>query len=169
MKFIQRLFLPGLLLFVGAASTLSAVQRYQFSPPRPAYEKWLNEDVVYIIDDAERGAFQRLVTDEERDHFMEQFWERRGPKSRSEHYRRLEFANKRFTTASGMPGWQTDRGHMYILYGPPDEIDSHPKGAPHPWESWGYKHIEGDSEMSFYRFVDSGGNGDFRLAPRSGH
>jgi GWxTD domain-containing protein len=140
-----------------------------------AYAKWLNEDVVYIIDDAERAAFLKLRTDEERTHFIEQFWERRNPmpgsaenKFKIEHYRRIAFTNKHFASAS-VPGWQTDRGHMYILYGPPDEIDSHPKGTPHPWESWGYQHMENDTEMSFFRFIDSNGTGNFRLAPSNGH
>jgi GWxTD domain-containing protein len=140
-----------------------------------AYAKWLNEDVVYIIDDAERAAFLKLKTDDERTHFIEQFWERRNPmpgsaenKFKIEHYRRIAFTNKHFASAS-VPGWQTDRGHMYILYGPPDEIDSHPKGTPSPWESWGYRQFSNDGQMSFFRFIDSHGTGDFRLAPSNGH
>jgi len=139
------------------------------------WAKWLNEDVVYIIDDAERAAFLKLTTDEERQQFTEQFWERRNPTPGStenrfkiEHYRRIAFTNKHFASPS-VPGWQTDRGHMYVLYGPPDEIDSHPKGTPHPWESWGYQHMENDTEMSFFRFIDSNGTGNFRLAPSNGH
>jgi len=140
-----------------------------------SYEKWLNEDVFYIIDDAERQAFQKLTSDDERNCFVQQFWERRDPtpgtaenEFKVEHYRRIAFANKHFSR-TGTAGWQTDRGHMYILYGPPDEIDSHPKGSPHPWESWGYHHMENDTEMSFFRFIDSKGTGDFRLAPSNGH
>jgi GWxTD domain-containing protein len=140
------------------------------------YNKWLDEDVVYIIDDAERAAFQKLTTDEERACFVDQFWERRNPTPgasenafKTEHYRRIEVANKRFPNASGAPGWQTDRGHMYILYGPPDEIDSHPSAKPQPYEMWGYRSVDGQSEMSFFRFVDKSGRGDYRLAPSTGH
>lgn len=140
----------------------------------PSYSKWLNEEVVYIIDDAERAAFQKLTTDQERDHFIEQFWERRNPapgssanKFKQEHYRRLAYANQHFRTASGTPGWQTDRGHMYIVYGPPDEIDSHPKGPQTSFgiETWMYRHIEGLGDNDFITFIDRTGRSDYRVAP----
>lgn len=143
-----------------------------------SYSKWMNEDVVYIIDDAERAAFQKLTTDQERDHFIEQFWERRNPtpgssanKFKQEHYRRLAYANQHFRTASGTPGWQTDRGHMLIVYGPPDEIDSHPKGPQTPVgiETWMYRHVEGLGENEFITFIDRTGRGDYRLAPGNAH
>jgi GWxTD domain-containing protein len=144
------------LLFVTAALALGAWQR---DPPRSPvlracpdvnsagssvggtldYTRWLNEDVFYIADDAERAAFKSLTTNAERDCFIDQFWLRRDPtpgtpenEFKDEHYRRLAYANKHFATVSGAPGWQTDRGHIYILYGPPDEIDSHLK-ASHPY------------------------------------
>jgi GWxTD domain-containing protein len=97
------------------------------------WQKWLNEDVVYLISDQEKAAFERLKTDEERQQFVEQFWARRDPtpdtpenEFKEEHYRRIAYANNHF--ASKVPGWKTDRGRIYILYGPPDEIDSHPAG-----------------------------------------
>jgi len=143
-----------------------------------SYSKWLNEDVVYIIDDGERAAFQRLTTDQERDHFIEQFWERRNPapgsspnKFKEEHYHRLAYANQHFRTASGTPGWQTDRGHMLIVYGPPDEIDSHQKGSQRPFgvEIWLYRHVEGLGDNEFVTFIDRTGRGDFHLAPGNAH
>ena len=98
------------------------------------YRKWLNEDVAYIITDEERSAFKRLQTDEEREQFIEQFWLRRDPtpdtfenEFREEHYRRIAYANEHY--ASGIPGWETDRGRIYITFGPPDEIESHPSGG----------------------------------------
>ena len=129
-----------------------------------AYAKWLNEDVVYIIHQAERSAFLALTTDEERDTFIEQFWERRNPtpgaanKFKEEHYRRIAYANEHF--ASGVPGWQTDRGHIYILYGPPDELEVHPHR-----EDWLYHHVPGVGDNAQITFVDSSGHGDFRLSP----
>ena len=97
------------------------------------YKKWLDEDVVYIISDEERKAFKQLSNDEERDQFIEAFWQRRDPtpdteenEFKEEHYRRIEYANEHF--AAGIPGWKTDRGRMYIMYGPADEIESHPLG-----------------------------------------
>lgn len=133
----------------------------------PEYSKWLNEDVVYIIDEAERTAFLRLATDQERDKFVVQFWERRNPpgapnKFKEEHYRRLAHANQHF--AAGVPGWKTDLGHIYIVYGPPDEIESHPRGNG-SIEVWLYRHIEGVGDNATITFVDASGQGNYRLAP----
>lgn len=98
------------------------------------YKKWLDEDVVYIISDEERKAFKQLSNDEERDQFIEAFWQRRDPtpdteenEFKEEHYRRIEYANEHF--AAGLPGWKTDRGRIFIMYGPADEIDAHPSGG----------------------------------------
>ena len=134
-------------------------------PVSNSYFRWLNEDVAYIIDQAERTAFLRLTNDEEREKFIEQFWERRNPtpgapnKFKEEHYRRLAYANEHF--ASGVPGWKTDRGHIYILYGPPDELEVHP----HRTEIWLYHHVKGVSDNTAITFVDGTGQGDFRLSP----
>ena len=99
-----------------------------------SYKKWLDEDVRWIISDEERSAFLQLSNDEERDSFIEAFWQRRDPtpdtpenEFKEEHYRRIAYANEHF--AAGIPGWKTDRGRMYIVYGPPDEIDAHPSGG----------------------------------------
>jgi GWxTD domain-containing protein len=140
------------------------------------YDAWLNEDVVYIIDDKERTAFQKLTTDEERNKFIEQFWLRRATPGNSEiafkeeHYRRIAHANDRFGTTSGRPGWRTDRGHMYIVYGPPDEIESHPSGTQtsYPFEDWKYWHVEGIGDNLFFKFIDRTRTGDYRLAPGNG-
>jgi GWxTD domain-containing protein len=98
------------------------------------YKKWLNEDVVWIITDEERAAFKQLSNDEERDNFIEAFWQRRDPtpdteenEYKEEHYRRIAYANEHF--AAGIPGWKSDRGRIYIMYGPADEVDSHPSGG----------------------------------------
>ena len=97
------------------------------------YKKWLEEEVPYIITDEERSAFLQLQTNEEREQFIEAFWQRRDPtpdtvenEFKEEHYRRIAYANERF--ASGIPGWRTDRGRIYIMWGPPDEIESHSDG-----------------------------------------
>ena len=98
------------------------------------YKTWLNQEVPYIITDEERKAFMSLSNDEERDAFIENFWLRRNPNPdspenefREEHYRRIAYANEHF--AAGKPGWKTDRGHIYIAFGTPDDIDSHPSGG----------------------------------------
>lgn len=141
------------------------------------YAKWLNGDVVYLIADQERAAFQRLTTDEERDEFIKQFWLRRDPtpgteenEFKEEHYRRISYANERFGTKSGRSGWQTDRGHMYIVYGPPDEIESHPSSGAqirYPFEVWKYRYVEGIGGNLSVTFVDRLRTGEYALAPGS--
>jgi GWxTD domain-containing protein len=148
------------------------VQMQADEGPNSRYSKWLNEDVAYIINDTERAAFLRLKTDEERDKFVEQFWLRRDPtpgtsrnKFKEEHYRRIAYANAHF--ASAIPGWKTDRGHMYIVYGPPDEMEDHPlgNGKPYAIEVWLYHHIDGIGDNLTVTFIRSTGDNDFRLAP----
>jgi GWxTD domain-containing protein len=123
------------MLTIVAALALTAWQS------NSAYYNWVNEDVRYIITDAERIAFQQLQTNEEREMFVEQFWERRGPSSREKHYQRIAYANHYFSSPSGVPGWKTDRGRIYITFGPPDEIDSHVADN-NPYEDWRYRHLE---------------------------
>src|SRR5436309_2292609 len=126
------------------------------------YKKWLQEDVVYIISEEEKKVFKALTAEEQKESFIEQFWHRRDPDPRTsenefkeEHYRRIVYANERF--ASGIPGWKTDRGRIYIIWGKPDEIESHPSGgtidrpiedgggttSTFPFEIWRYRYIEG--------------------------
>ena len=147
-----------------------------------AYKTWLNQDVAWIISDEETKAFKTLSNDEERDAFIEQFWLRRNPNPdspenefREEHYRRIAYANDRF--AAGKPGWKTDRGHIYISFGPPDSIDSHPSGgvydrpieegggttAAYPFEVWHYRYIEGIGENLDLEFVDTCQCGDYHF------
>jgi GWxTD domain-containing protein len=146
------------------------------------YRKWLNEDVFYIITDEERTAFKRLQTDEEREQFIEQFWLRRDPtpdtvenEFKEEHYRRIAYANERF--ASGIPGWKTDRGRIYITFGPPDERDEHPSGGTYerppeegggetttyPFEDWRYRYIEGIGNDVLVEFVDPTMTGEYHM------
>jgi len=162
-------------LHLGPSKQLSAATKVPLSTSaKSSYSKWIDEDVVYIVDDAERAAFVSLASDEERDHFIAQFWERRNPTPGSpqnafkeEHYRRIAYADKHFQTPSGALGWRTDRGHMYIVFGPPDAIESHAKGRQKPFstEIWLYRHVEGIGDNGFITFIDRTGRGDFRLAP----
>jgi GWxTD domain-containing protein len=146
------------------------------------YKKWANEDVRWIITDQEMKAFKSLSNDEERDAFIEQFWQRRNPDPespentfRDEHYRRIEYTNEHF--AAGKPGWMTDRGHMYIAYGKADSIDSHPSGGSYdrpmeegggqtstfPFEVWHYRYIEGVGDNVDIEFVDTCMCGDYHM------
>ena len=155
-------------LAVAVAWQASAVPQQQ-QQQETAYVKWVNEDVVYIIEPREREAYLRLQTDQEREHFIEQFWQRRDPtpgtaknEFREEHYRRIGFAMERFRSANHV-GWKTDRGRIYIRYGPPDEMESHPagRGGGPPSEQWLYKTIEGIGERVIVEFEDVNRDGEY--------
>jgi GWxTD domain-containing protein len=127
------------------------------------YRKWLNQDVAYIITDEERAALKNLQTDPEREHFIEQFWQRRDPtpgtlenEFKEEHYRRIAYSNENYTDKNGLPGWKTDMGRVYITYGPPDEKFSH-LGAKPPFEQWQYKYIEGIGRNIMIEFREQDG------------
>jgi len=155
-----------------------------FNELQSQYKKWLNEDVIYIITPEERRSFLHLSTNEEREQFIEAFWQRRNPDPDSpentfkeEHYRRIAYANEHY--ASGIPGWKTDRGKIYIMWGPPDEIDAHPTGGTwerpmdqgggetttYPWETWRYRYLEGQGlgENVELEFVDPSSTGEYHL------
>jgi GWxTD domain-containing protein len=146
------------------------------------YKKWLSEDVAWIITDEERSAFKQLSNDEERDQFIEAFWQRRDPtpdtienEFKEEHYRRIAYANEHFP--AGIPGWKTDRGRMYIMYGPADEIESHPSGgsyerpmeegggetSTYPFEDWRYRYLEGIGQEVIIEFVDTCMCGEYHM------
>ena len=146
------------------------------------YKKWLNEDVAYIITDEEKQAWKRLATDDERQQFIEQFWLRRDPtpdteenEFKEEHYRRIAYANEHY--ASGIPGWKTDRGRIYITFGPPDEIEDHSSGgtyerpmeegggetSTYPFQQWRYRYIDGIGTNVIIEFVDPTMSGEFHM------
>src|SRR6266571_457711 len=148
-----------------------------------AYKDWLEKDVAYIITDEERKAFKKLQTDDERERFIEEFWRRRDPdpdtdenEYREEYYERIAYANEHF--ASGIPGWKTDRGRRYSMYGKPDEKESHPAGGPYerepyegggqtttyPFERWFYRYLPGVGSGIEIEFVDPTGSGEYRIA-----
>jgi len=142
------------------------------------WQKWANEDVRWIITPREKQAFLGLQTDEERTEFVKEFWARRNPtpgsavnEYKQAYYHRLAYANEHFA-GKGEAGWETDRGHVYIVYGPPDSIDAHPTGGggtSAAWEDWHYREIRvGDTPGRVtvrqdvdFRFVESGG--EYRL------
>ncbi len=149
---------------------------------RGDHKTWLDQDVRWIISDDERKAFMQLSNDEERDQFIEAFWQRRNPNPDSEdnefkeeHYRRIAYANEHF--AAGIPGWKTDRGHMYIAFGPPDEIESHAGGGTYerpmeegggetstfPFEDWRYRYLEGIGQEVIIEFVDTCQCGEYHM------
>jgi len=150
---------------------------------KKAYKDWLDKDVAYIITDDERRAFKKLETDDERERFIEEFWRRRDPdpdtdenEYREEYYERIAYANEHF--ASGIPGWKTDRGRIYITWGKPDEVETHPSGgsynresyegggstSTYPFERWFYRYLAGVGSGIEIEFVDPTGSGEYRIA-----
>jgi len=146
------------------------------------YKKWLDEDVIWIITDEEKQAFKQLSNDEERDSFIEAFWQRRDPtpdteenEYKEEHYQRIAYANEHF--AAGIPGWKSDRGRIYIMYGKADEVESHPSGGTYerpmeegggetstfPFEQWRYRYLEGIGQEVIIEFVDTCMCGDYHM------
>src|SRR5260370_32427883 len=161
----------------------SHMERNVMTGLKKAYKDWLEKDVAYIITDEERKAFKKLATDDERERFIEEFWRRRDPdpdteenEFREEYYERIAYANEHF--ASGIPGWKTDRGRIWIMYGKPDETESHPSGGSYerepqegggstttyPFERWFYRYIAGVGSGVEIEFVDPTGSGEYRIA-----
>ncbi len=147
------------------------------------YGDWVNKDVAYIITPEEKKAFKALETDEERENFIANFWSRRDPNPdteenefKEEYFERIAYANEHF--ASGIPGWKTDRGRIYIAHGKPDGIESHPSGGSYdrpsyegggstttyPFETWFYRHLDGVGDGIEIEFVDPTGTGEYRIA-----
>jgi GWxTD domain-containing protein len=183
--------LAGLLLFTSLPMAAQRQQQNQNNAnnrsrqaelANRALRRWLDEDVAYIITNEERAAFNRLQTDEEREQFIEQFWLRRDPtpdtienEFREDHYGRIAYANERY--ASGIPGWKSDRGRIYIIHGEPAEIESHPSGGTYtrpieegggttstfPFEIWRYRYIEGIGTNVLFEFVDPTMTGEYRF------
>jgi len=152
--------------------------------PEPAdvFKKWV-EEVGPIITPQERAAISKLTTDEERENFIKIFWDRRDPSPdtqeneyREAYYERIAYANEHF--ASGIPGWKTDRGRIYITWGKPDSVESQPSGGSYekpsyegsgsattyPFETWFYRHLDGVGDGIEIQFVDTTGSGEYRLA-----
>lgn len=146
------------------------------------YARWLNRDAVYIISAEEAAVFSKLTTEEEKAAFVEQFWTRRDPSPttsenefKTEHYRRIQYANEHF--ASGYEGWRTDRGRIYIMFGPPDQIEEHHGGrydrpyyegggstAAFPFQIWRYRHLQSIGDDIEIEFVDTTETSDYRIA-----
>src|SRR5215210_6500409 len=175
--------LLALLATAAFAQDVQDKQRKVKKEPHKAYEKWLKEDAAYIITDEERKAFKKLETDEEREQFIEAFWRRRDPdpdtdenEYKEEYYERIAYANEHY--ASGIPGWKSDRGRIYIMYGKADEVETHPSGGAYdrpsyqgggstttyPFEIWFYRYLPGIGSGIEIEFVDPTGTGEYRIA-----
>jgi len=189
-KFVLRLVLVSVLATSVTPGVFSQDQQDPANKPRnvkpelkKAYKDWLDKDVSYIITDEERKAFKKLATDDERERFIEEFWRRRDPdpdtdenEFKEEYYERIAYANEHFS--SGIPGWKTDRGRIWIMYGKPDERETHPMGgayerpsyegggstSTYPFEIWFYRYLAGVGSGIEIEFVDPTGSGEYRIA-----
>jgi len=195
-KFIRNLVLTSAVLLFGVSAVFA--QKTESTPPnitpdekpinvkkevKEVYKNWIKKDVAYIITSEEKKAFNQLKTDEERENFIENFWRRRDPNPdteenefREEYYERIAYANEHF--ASGIPGWMTDRGRIYITWGKPDSVESHPSGGAYdrpsyegggstttyPFEVWFYRHLDNVGDGIEIEFVDPTGTGEYRIA-----
>jgi GWxTD domain-containing protein len=195
-NFIRNLVLTSSLVMTGVSAGLA--QKAESTPPnetpenkarnvkvevKQVYKDWIKKDVAYIITSEEKKAFNQLKTDEERENFIENFWRRRDPNPdteenefREEYYERIAYANEHF--ASGIPGWMTDRGKIYITWGKPDSVESHPSGGAYdrpsyegggstttyPFEVWFYRHLDNVGDGVEIEFVDPTGTGEYKIA-----
>ncbi|HEX9960752.1 MAG TPA: GWxTD domain-containing protein [Pyrinomonadaceae bacterium] len=191
---IRNFALAGFVLATGVSAALAQPEKNPSQNPteKPrnvkrevakAYKDWISKDVAYIITKDERRAFDKLANDEERENFIENFWRRRDPNPdteeneyREEFYERIAYANEHFT--SGIPGWKTDRGRIYITFGKPDSVESHPSGgsydrpsyegggstSTYPFEIWFYRHLDSVGDGIEIEFVDPTGTGEYRIA-----
>jgi GWxTD domain-containing protein len=189
-RFRLSLCLAFLVVIVGAQAQSDKARQESLDAQRQEdaqeyFNKWLKEDVVYIISPEEKGLFENLTTADEKEQFIEQFWRRRDPdlttsinEFKEEHYRRISWANERFTSA--IPGWKTDRGRVYIIHGAPQELEAHPTGGAYtrplhegggttgayPFEIWRYRRLEGVGTDIELLFVDPTFSEEYRLAMR---
>ncbi len=178
MNLMSQFFIPAILLVLSMASPLNCENQNPRALPEK-YRKWLEQEVVYIISQNEKEVFRSLITDEQREDFVRNFWKRHDPSPdtlfneyREEHYRRIEYANDNFF--EGIAGWRTDRGRTYIMFGPPDFLESNPGGGrgflfdpsgptgEFPSEVWIYRGIPGLKtrlsriEFTFINYYNSG-------------
>jgi GWxTD domain-containing protein len=136
------------------------------------YREWLTHDVVYIISKEEKDAFLRLVTDQDRDTFIERFWESRNPTPGSpqnpykdEIYKRIAYANQHFGHESGTDGWRSSMGRIYITLGEPKQKGMYlGYNKLRPMQMWFYENANPALPPFFYVIFyvpDSGG--DYRI------
>ncbi|MDT4952706.1 MAG: hypothetical protein QOJ02_844 [Acidobacteriota bacterium] len=182
-RIVVAFFALGLAIPAVLAQDLPDRKRNEKAEIPKVFREWPDKDVAYIITSQERDAYKKLKTNEERENFIELFWRRRDPdpdtdenEYRDEYYERIAYANEHY--ASGIPGWKTDRGRIYIMYGKPDELESHPSGgsyerpsyegggstSTYPFETWFYRYLPGIGSGIEIEFVDPTGSGEYRIA-----
>lgn len=168
---MKKLLMFCLLTSIFFNSSPSAKNSSEVLPER--YKKWLEEEVVYIITPLEKEVFQKLKSNRERDVFIEAFWKHRDPspgspenECKTEHLRRINYANRYFGRNAPKPGWKTDRGRIYIILGEPrDRVTYTGKQNVYPSEVWWYQPDSKTGLLPGFNlvFFQEKGLGDFRL------
>jgi GWxTD domain-containing protein len=133
----------------------------------PAQASDLDKAVDQMQHIAKRGEIKKLkkLQGDEKLAAFKEYWRGKDPtpgteanELMEEYYRRVDYSNQNFGTF--MEGWRTDRGMVFILLGPPNEVERHPfESGSRPYEIWTY-----DSVNRYFVFVDQTGLGDYRLA-----
>lgn len=168
---MKRILFKGIFLIIILIFSLTLYSKQNPELPK-IYEKWIKEEVIYIITPKEMEVFYRLEGDRERDLFIEEFWRQRDPtpgtpqnEFKDEHYRRIEYANKVFGRGTPTKGWRTDRGKFYIMMGRPSHVERYTTGDTHPIEIWYYSGNPKLGEAPSFRllFFQRYGAGEFRL------
>ncbi|MDX9757583.1 MAG: GWxTD domain-containing protein [Bacteroidota bacterium] len=121
----------------------------------------------YIATAGEKSIWQSLSGSESKRKFLTKFWRDRDDDQATpfneyyaEYKQRVAVSNEQFRTAF-RAGWRTDRGRVYILYGPPDYVDRKSNESDmKPHEIWRYDYIEGGVD---FVFVDRSGFNNFEL------
>jgi GWxTD domain-containing protein len=151
-----------------AAMEVSFETSQYASMPEEEVEQSLKH-IDLIATDRERRRANNIQDLDEQRRFLMTFWQKRDPNPstasnefREQFYERLQYANQRYSN-SFREGWQSDRGRVYIKYGPPAQRDPHlydTDALPH--EIWQYNNIPGEGQATFV-FADRDGFGDFEL------
>jgi GWxTD domain-containing protein len=123
--------------------------------------------LIYLMEPSEQGVYQDLAIAGKR-RYLRDFWARRNPTpgaasnpAMTQFYRAVDYANQAFREggAAQIPGWRTDRGRIYLRYGPWDEILQRPMASPRPFVVWKYTR----DRYRYYVFVDQSGYGHYVL------
>jgi len=116
--------------------------------------------LVYLVDSERELALYRTLTADGKRRFLREFWARRDPtpgtarnEARDEFYRAVAYASEAFREGGrgDIPGWNTDRGRVYLRNGRYDDRLARPAASPRPFEVWKYTHGRPGTTCSWTR------------------
>ena len=123
------------------------------------------DQLKYVASSDEIKKLKQVPEDKRMQAWLE-FWKSKDPtpntpenELRDEYYRRLKYVNQNFTLPT-LEGWETDMGMVYMVYGPPDEVERHPFDREGPaFQKWYYYR-----NNLVFLFMDRG-DGEYILQP----